>query len=85
MPQDIAYMWNPKSDRNELIYKIEIDSQMKKTNLWLPKREVGGGINYEFGINKYTLLYIKLIKKNKDLLYSMRLYSISCNNLQKKP
>ena len=28
-----------------------------------------GGINEEFGINRYTLLYIKWIK-NEDLLYS---------------
>ena len=26
-----------KNDTNELIYKIEIDSQTQKTNLWLPK------------------------------------------------
>ena len=31
--------------------------------------KVGGGINQEFGINIYTLLYIKQIN-NKDLLYS---------------
>ena len=60
MPQDIAYMWNPKSDRNELIYKIEIDSQMKKTNLQLPKRRGDGGeINQEYKINIHTPLYIK--------------------------
>ena len=29
----------------------------------------GGGINWEFGINRYTLLYIKQVN-NKDLLYS---------------
>ena len=29
----------------------------------------GGGINWEIGIDIYTLLYIKLIT-NKDLLYS---------------
>ena len=28
-----------KSDTNELIYKIEIDSQTLKTILWLPKGE----------------------------------------------
>ena len=32
--QDITYMWNLKCDRNELIYKIAIDSQTQKTNLW---------------------------------------------------
>ena len=29
-----------------------------KTNLWLPKGQGGGGINQQFEINKYTLLYI---------------------------
>ena len=33
--------------------------------------KVGGGINQEFGINRYTLPYIKKIM-NKDLLYSTR-------------
>ena len=27
MPCDITYMWNIKYDTNELIYKIETDSQ----------------------------------------------------------
>ena len=34
---DIPYMWNLKKDANEFIYKTETDSQMQKTNLWLPK------------------------------------------------
>ena len=34
---DIAYMQNlKKNGTNELIYKTEIESQMQKTNLWLP-------------------------------------------------
>ena len=33
-----------------------------------------GGINQEFGINRYTLLYVK-INKHKDLLYSPRNYN----------
>ena len=41
----------------------------QKTNLWLPKAKGWGGINQEFGINIYTLLYIKQII-NRDLLYS---------------
>ena len=28
---------NLKNDTNELIYKTETDSQISKTNLWLPK------------------------------------------------
>ena len=31
--------------------------------------KVGGGINWEFGTDMYTLLYLKYIT-NKDLLYS---------------
>ena len=37
-------MWNLKYDTNELIYKIETDSQTWKTNLYLPKGK-GGRIN----------------------------------------
>ena len=49
-----------KNNTNEFIHKTEIDSQTYKTNIWLPKGIVGsGGINWEFGINKYTLLNIK--------------------------
>ena len=64
-------MWNLKYDTNELIYKAETDSQTSKTNLWLPKGKHwwGGGISQEFGINIYTLMYIKQII-NKDLLYT---------------
>ena len=47
-----------KTDTNELIYKTEVESQMLKTNLWLPEGK-GGGINWEIGIDIYTLLYIK--------------------------
>ena len=57
---DTAYMWNlKKNDTNEIIYKTEIDSQKQKTNLWLPKGKGGGGVNWEFGIDIYTLLYLK--------------------------
>ena len=31
-----------KTDANELIYKIEVDSQTQKTNLWLPKGKGAG-------------------------------------------
>ena len=41
---DIAYMWSLKYDTSEFIYKIKIDSQIQKTNLWLPK---GKGLGHE--------------------------------------
>ena len=37
----ISHMWNFKNSTNKLIYKAEIESQ--KTNLWLPKVNVGEG------------------------------------------
>ena len=40
---DVTHMWNLilKNYINELIYKTETDSQILKTNLWLPKGERG--------------------------------------------
>ena len=46
----------------------QTDRQRKQTYGYQGGRE-GGGINSEFGINIYTLLYVKQIT-NKDLLYS---------------
>ena len=48
-----------KKATNELTYKTKIELQMSKTNLWLSGRKWGGGINWESGIDMYTLLYIK--------------------------
>ena len=44
----------------------------------------GGGINWEFGFNRYTLLYTKQI--NKDLLYNTGnyiQYLVITNNVKK--
>ena len=49
-------MWNLKKDANELICKTEIDSQIQKTNLWLPKGKTGAGISQELGSDIYTVL-----------------------------
>ena len=49
-----------KNGTNKPIYKIEIESQMLKTNLWLPRgKGRAGGVNREIGIGIYTLLCIK--------------------------
>ena len=32
-----------KNDTNELVYKTETDSQIQKTNLWLPNGKGGRG------------------------------------------
>ena len=69
IPYDITYIGILENETNELIYTTESDSQKQKTNLGLPKGKEWGEINQEFGINRYTLLYIKQIT-NMDLLYS---------------
>ena len=56
---DITYMQNLKKCTSELIYKTETDSQTSKTNLLLPKGKCGERINWETGIDIYTLLYLK--------------------------
>ena len=53
IPYNITYMQNLKQDTYEFIYKIETDTQTRKTNLWLPKGEGGKGwINQKFWINR---------------------------------
>ena len=44
---EVVHMWNLKreNDTNALTYKRETDSQIQKTNLWLPKVKGGGGMN----------------------------------------
>ena len=38
----ITYMWNPKNNTDELIYKTETDPQIQKINLWLTKQKERG-------------------------------------------
>ena len=51
--------FNFKNDINELIYKTEIDLQISKTNVWIPKGKGRGGINQDLGMNVLILLYIR--------------------------
>jgi len=54
-------MWNLKNNTNEYICKTEIDSQIQKTNIRLPKgRGEGRGTNQGYGINICKLLYINI-------------------------
>ena len=51
IPYDITYMWNLKYGTNESIYKIEADSQIWRTDLWLPRgREEGMGWTGSLGL-----------------------------------
>ena len=52
------------NDTDELTYKIETGSQ--RMSLWLLCEGCGKGIIREFGVDMYTLLYLKWIT-NEDL------------------
>ena len=54
---------------NEVIYKTERDSQTREWTYGCQGEGWKGEIDWEFGININTLLYLKQIA-NKDLLHS---------------
>ena len=51
----MTYM-ESQNDRKGLIYKTEIETDIEN-KFMVTKR--GKGINWEFGVNRYTPLYIK--------------------------
>jgi len=54
------YVESKKYDTNEFIYKTESDSHRKQTYGYQREKVGGrGGINWEFGIDIYTPLYVK--------------------------
>ena len=61
-----------KNCTDEPVCKAEIETQKQRTNVWTPRGESGhssgGGMNWEIGIDIYTLICIKQIT-NKDMLY----------------
>ena len=53
-----------KNGMDELTGKAEMKIQRQRTNLWIPGREQKeqkDGMNWEIGINIYTLLYVNNI------------------------
>ena len=58
----LSYLGNtappPPNSTNELIYKTETESQMQKTNLWLPRERGWEEYTGRLGLT-YTLSYIK--------------------------
>ena len=57
-----------KNDTDELICNAEIETQTQRTNIWIPRVEGQGGMNWKIGIDIYTLLCIKQIT-NENLQY----------------
>ena len=56
----ILLIWRVlKIDKNELTYRTETLKDLEN-NLWLPgEKWVGGGKDWEFGVDMHTLLYLK--------------------------
>ena len=54
----IAYMWNLflKNGTKELIYRMEIESQMEKTNSWLLGRKAGGDKLGDWDLHIHTVI-----------------------------
>ena len=49
-------MWNLKTTGiDDLTQKADIETQTQRTNIWIPRGEVGGGMNWEIWIDIYTI------------------------------
>ena len=46
-----------KNGTDEPICKAEIETQTQRTNIWTPREEGEGGINWEIGIDIYATMY----------------------------
>ena len=51
-------MWNLKYGTNEPIYRTEIDSWTRRTDLWLPMGGEGSERDREFGVVRCKLLHL---------------------------
>ena len=52
-------METEKIDIEDPIYKAEIETPTQRTNIWISKGKEGDGMNWETGLDVYTLLFIK--------------------------
>ena len=58
----LIHIWESrKNGIDELICKAEIEAQTQRTNVWLPRRKGGSGMDLEVRIDIYTELCMKQI------------------------
>ena len=76
IPYDITYMWNLKYDTNQHIYETKTDSQIQRTDLWLPR--VREGRNGSLGLAEANYVY-GMDKLQGPTVQHRELYSISCD------
>ena len=74
VPHDVTYMCNLKYGTNGPIQKTEMNSEMQRTDVWLPR----WGKYWESGINRRTL-YIQDTWTAGSYYIAQELYSTSCH------
>ena len=62
----------------DLVTKQKQTHRHKKQTYDYQRGKTREGINQEFGINRYTLLFIKQIKKQGPTARNRELYSVTC-------
>ena len=60
---------------DDLICKVETETQMQRTNVWVLRMKEGGGRNWETGIETYALL-ILCIKQSELLELQLEAFSL---------
>ena len=78
IPYDTIYMWNPKYDTNELIYKRESGTDIE-TKFIATKWERGGRNKLEVWDQQIQTTICKMGKQQGNTVQHRKLYSISCN------
>ena len=63
-------MWNVENGTDELVCRAEIETQTQRKNVWTPRGETAGSgdvgvMNWEIGIDMYTVMCIKWMTNKK--------------------
>ena len=82
IPYAITYTWNLKYDINEHIYETKTDSQIQRTDLWMPRGRGEEGLGV-WDQQMQTIIY-RMDKQQCPTVQHRELYSISYNNHNRK-
>ena len=71
-------MWNLENGTDEVVCRAENETQMQRTNVRTPRGESRGGggggvMNWEIGIDMYTLMCIKWVTNKNPLHKKIKL------------
>ena len=58
-------MWNLENGTDELVYRAETEIWKQRKNVWTPRGGGCGVMNWEIGIDMYTLICIKWMTNKK--------------------